>query len=90
MSTAPLPANGKQPLIVPTINLGSILTIISMLMTISFAYAAISARLSVVESEVQHLTVIEQKLDTVDTKVTDLAYREGRQEQKLEDERLPK
>ena len=78
----------KPPLFNMSINLGSILTIISMLLSVAVAYGAISARISVVEVEIQHLPAIETKLDMVDGKVSDLAYREGRQEQKLEDERI--
>jgi hypothetical protein len=77
----------KPPLFNMSINLGSILTIISMLLSVTVAYGAISSRIAVLEIEIQHLPAIEQKVDMVDTKVTDLAYQEGRQEQKLEDER---
>lgn len=80
----------KLPLFSMSINLGSILTILAMIVSVALAYSAIGARITVLELQIKNLPVIETKVDIVNDKLTDLAYREGRQEQKLEDERRDK
>jgi DNA repair ATPase RecN len=84
----------KAPMFSTQISLGSILTIISMLASVSLAYGALTGRILVLEQEMmQHtgqMNAIEGKVDTLTIKVTDLAYEEGKQAQKLEDERHEK
>lgn len=84
MASSPVDPLSKQPLFNMSINLGSVLTIIAMIVSIVLAYGAISGRILLLEQEVSQL---ELKVDAMSLKITDMSYQQGRQEQKLEDER---
>jgi hypothetical protein len=85
------PENGQRPIFDPRFTLGSAVQIFMLLAAILWWAATQSGRISILEVNASRiegtLNSIDQKIDTVDTKVTDLALAEGRQEQKLEDER---
>lgn len=73
------------------ITLGSILHIVILIVAIALGYAGLSGRITVLEQEAtdrtSQLNGIDVKIDEVNSKITDMAIEQGKQEQKLEDER---
>lgn len=90
MASAPAP-QPQVPLFDMRITLGSILAFIGMVGSVFIAWGAIGSDIAILKTQNAQISVEQAALkvtvDIVNGKLTDLAFKQGQQDQELKDER---